>query len=64
MLCLPTLHSLAYAELYIAIAKIATSFEMELYNTSLEDVQVHHIRLTGYPKRGTGEIKATITSKA
>ncbi|EEU41816.1 uncharacterized protein NECHADRAFT_87909 [Fusarium vanettenii 77-13-4] len=56
--------NLAYAELYIAIAKIATSFEMELYNTSLEDVQVHHIRLTGYPKRGTGEIKATITSKA
>ncbi|KAI8651058.1 hypothetical protein NCS57_01441500 [Fusarium keratoplasticum] len=56
--------NLAYAELYIAIAKIATSFEMELYNTSLEDVQIHHIRLTGYPKRGTGEIKATVTSKA
>ncbi|KAL6366279.1 hypothetical protein LRP88_00027 [Fusarium phalaenopsidis] len=56
--------NLAYAELYIAIAKVATSFEMELYNTSLEDVQVHHIRLTGYPKRGTGEIKATVTSKA
>ncbi|UPK99637.1 hypothetical protein LCI18_010689 [Fusarium solani-melongenae] len=56
--------NLAYAELYIAIAKIATSLEMELYNTSLEDVQIHHIRLTGYPKTGTGEIKAIVTSKA
>ncbi|KAM0418947.1 hypothetical protein ACHAPT_012105 [Fusarium lateritium] len=56
--------NLAYVEMYMTIAKIATSFEMELYNTSPEDVQVHHIRLTGYPKRGTGEIKALITSKA
>ncbi|KAL5610623.1 hypothetical protein FOBRF1_006740 [Fusarium oxysporum] len=56
--------NLAYAELYIAIARIATSFDMELYNTTLEDVQVYHIRLTGYPRRGTGEIKATFTSKA
>ncbi|KND87287.1 Trichodiene oxygenase, partial [Tolypocladium ophioglossoides CBS 100239] len=55
--------NLAYAELYIAIAKIASSFDMELFETTEDDLEVYHIRLTGYPRKGNGEVKAKIVRK-
>jgi len=55
--------SLAYAELYLTFAKIVRTFNMEVYDTTPEDLEVHHIRLTGAPKQGTGEIKVKITEK-
>jgi hypothetical protein len=55
--------SLAYAEMYLTIARITSTFDMELYETTPEDLGIYHIRLTGYPKEGMGEVKANITGK-
>ena len=34
--------SLAYAELYLAIATLITQFDFELYETTIEDVEFQH----------------------
>lgn len=41
---------LAYAELYLTIACLACKFDMELYDTTVDHVQVHRVRLLGYPR--------------
>lgn len=55
--------SLAYAEMYLTLAKLIGTFNMEIHDTSPDDVKVHHIRLTGAPKRGAGEVKVKIIDK-
>lgn len=42
---------MAIAELYLTIARLARSFDMELHETTLEDVKPYHIRILGYPKK-------------
>ena len=60
---------MAYAELYLAIARIVCSFNMDLYNTTLEDVEIYHARIVGYPRKisgkgkGRGEVKVKVTEK-
>lgn len=61
---------MAYAELYLIIARIVRSFKMELYDTTMEDIEVYHARIVGYPrkvkgqKQGRGEVKVKVTRKA
>ena len=49
--------------MYMTIARIAQSFDMELYETTEEALDVYHARLTGYPRTGTSEVKARILRK-
>ncbi|OXV07109.1 hypothetical protein Egran_05126 [Elaphomyces granulatus] len=55
--------NLAYAELYITLAKLVRSFDMELFETTSEDLEIYHIRLTPYPRKGQGEVKVRVTEK-
>ncbi|KAJ1712536.1 cytochrome P450 [Aspergillus flavus] len=55
--------NLAYAEIYLTFAKLIRTFNMEIYDTTVDDLTVHHIRLTGAPKQGTGEVKVKVTEK-
>ena len=60
---------MAYAELYLTIARIVLTFEMDLYETTLEDVGIYHARIVGYPRKlkgqavGRGEIYVKVTGK-
>jgi hypothetical protein len=42
---------------------------MELYDTTMEDIEVYHARLVGYPrkvrhpKKGRGEVKVKVIGK-
>ena len=57
---------MAYCELYLTIARLICGFDMELWNTTLDDVQIHHARIIGTPKYdkhrgpGQGEIEVKI----
>lgn len=55
--------SMAYAEMYLTVARIIRRFEMELYETTESDVEAYHIRLTGYPRKGKGEVKVKISAR-
>ncbi|KKY24987.1 putative cytochrome p450 [Phaeomoniella chlamydospora] len=54
--------NMAYAELYLTIARIVRSFEMDLYETTPEDLEIYHVRLVGCPRKG-GDVKVTVTGK-
>ena len=60
---------MAHAELYLTIARMVRNFDMDLCNTTVEDVQVHNVRLVGHPKfvkgkgPGQGEVKVVVTRK-
>ncbi|RDW78939.1 cytochrome P450 [Aspergillus mulundensis] len=59
--------NMALAELYIAIARIAQAFDMRLHNTTQDDIEVHHVRLVGYPRKirgqvaGRGQVEVKVT---
>lgn len=61
--------SIAYAELYLTIARIVRTFNMDLYETTLEDVEIHHARIMGYPRKAKGQgnergkVKVKVTGK-
>jgi len=63
------LHRMAYAETYLAIARIVHRFQLELHDTTSQDISIHHVRLVGYPKREAGasetygEVKVRVISK-
>ncbi|KAF7164597.1 hypothetical protein CNMCM5623_009054 [Aspergillus felis] len=58
--------NMAYGEMYLTLARLVCGFDMELWNTTLEDVQIHHARIIGSPKfdkkrgAGQGEIKVKV----
>ncbi|TQS33798.1 hypothetical protein Golomagni_05847 [Golovinomyces magnicellulatus] len=60
---------MAFTELYLTFARLVKTFEMDLHETSMEDVQIHHVRIVGYPKKakGTsnprGEIMVKVTGR-
>jgi hypothetical protein len=45
-----SLKSLAQAELYITLATVFTSFDFELFETDVSDVEMTHAYLVPYPK--------------
>jgi hypothetical protein len=49
--------------MYITLTKLVRSFDMELFETTSEDVETYHIRLTPYPRKGQGEVKVRVTEK-
>ncbi|KID79734.1 Cytochrome P450 monooxygenase [Metarhizium brunneum] len=42
---------MAYTELYLTIAMLVSTFDMELYDTTIDHVRIHHIRTVGYPSK-------------
>lgn len=55
--------NMAYAEMYLTIARIVTQFDMSLFETTAQDLEIHHARVVGYPKHGLGEVKVRIASR-
>ncbi len=49
-------HRLAFTELYLTIVRLVKTFEMDLHQTTMEDVAIHHARLMGYPKKTKGRV--------
>ncbi|KAL9619844.1 MAG: hypothetical protein Q9160_005584 [Pyrenula sp. 1 TL-2023] len=60
---------LAYAEIYLTFARLLRSFDMDLVNTTLEDIQIHKAYVIGQPKvvkgkgEGQGEVEVVVTAK-
>ncbi|KAM5464683.1 hypothetical protein MauCBS54593_006774 [Microsporum audouinii] len=52
--------NIAYAQMYLCIARLVSHLEMELFDTTLEDMQVYHARGLAYPKKGSGTVKMKI----
>ncbi|KAF2140918.1 uncharacterized protein K452DRAFT_298984 [Aplosporella prunicola CBS 121167] len=53
--------NLAYSTLYIGIARIATSLDMDLFETRKQDIEVYHTRGFAFPKEGSGAVRARVT---
>ncbi|KAJ9245692.1 hypothetical protein DTO169E5_411 [Paecilomyces variotii] len=53
--------NLAYAKLYLGIARVATSLDMDLFETTQKDIDVYHTRGFAFPKEGDGAVKVRIT---
>ncbi|EAW12902.1 cytochrome P450 [Aspergillus clavatus NRRL 1] len=53
--------NLAYAELYRTIAAVARRFDMELYETTLEDILVNRDLGFGQPETGRFQVQARVT---
>lgn len=66
---LMNVYSLAHAELYLTFARVVRNYDMELTNTTIEDVQVDRVLIIGQPKvvkergPGQGEVEVMITRK-
>lgn len=58
---------MAYAEFFMTLARIVLKYDMELYDTTHEDVELHHARIVGYPRKSNnptrGQIIVKITGK-
>lgn len=52
--------SLAYAMLYHSVAKIVSQFDMDLYDTKLENIEVYHTRGVAFPREGSVSVKAKV----
>jgi hypothetical protein len=53
--------SLAYAELYLTVATIFRRFNMELHNTTNDDIKLYRDRFFGAPKDGSLGVRVAIT---
>lgn len=53
-------NSLAYTELYFAIAMIFRKLELELFDTTREDVEVVHDFFMGTAKSGSKGVRARV----
>lgn len=62
-------YSLAYAELYMTLARVSRHFDMELVDTTAKDLAIERIYFTGFPRltsgrtNGEAEVKVKITRK-
>lgn len=52
--------SLAYAMLYHSVATIVSQFDMDLYDTNLENIEVYHTRGVAFPREGSVSVKAEV----
>jgi hypothetical protein len=55
------IYSLAYAELYLTISSFALGFDMELYETTIENIRVVRDHGLPYPEKGHWNVKAKVT---
>lgn len=61
--------SLAYAELYMTLARVSRHFDMELVDTTAKDVAIETVYFTGFPKltsgrtNGEAEVEVKVTRK-
>ncbi|KAF2996581.1 hypothetical protein E8E14_003621 [Neopestalotiopsis sp. 37M] len=53
------LESLQYGDL-----SIPPGFDMSLFETTAQDLEMHHVRVVAYPKEGLGDVKVRITPRA
>lgn len=56
------LYSLAYAEIYLAIAHIVRRINFSLYETTIENISVYRDKAIGCPKVGLFDVRATVSS--
>jgi len=56
-------YNLAWAELYITLATVVSRFDMELYQTSFEDVDLKHDWFIPQPKAGSLGVRAMVVGK-
>ena len=54
--------SLAYAELYRTIASFVRRFDMELYETTVDNFRVGRDLGVGHPKEGQFSVRAKVTN--
>ena len=54
-------YSLAYFELFLTIACLTRSFDIELENINLDDIKVTRERLIGLPEGGEMRVYARLT---
>lgn len=55
-------YSLAYAELYLIIATFVRRFDMEIYETTVENIRTAREFGVAYPKDGNFSVRAIITN--
>jgi hypothetical protein len=54
------LASLARAEILLAVATIFREFEMELYETTIDDVRIVRDMFNGHPREGSQGVRVMI----
>ncbi|KAI7229467.1 hypothetical protein KC330_g7428 [Hortaea werneckii] len=54
--------NLAYAMLYLGINKLVSGLEMDLYNTTQQDIDIYHTRGFAFPKEGSGAVRAKVVA--
>jgi hypothetical protein len=56
--------SLAYAELYLTLATVLRKFEMEIFETTLDDITSERDLFVGYPRDLDSQgVRAIITDR-
>ncbi|KAF3402712.1 Trichodiene oxygenase [Talaromyces pinophilus] len=59
--------NMAYAEFYMTLARIVLTYDMELYNTTEKDIEIHHASIVGYPKKSRdpdfGQVVVKVTGR-
>ena len=55
--------SLAYAEMYFAIAMLVRNFDFELYETTYEDIKVKHDFFVALAKMDSKGVRAKVVSE-
>lgn len=51
----------AYPMLFLAIAKVATNFDMELFETKQQDIELYHTSAFAIPVEGSSAVKVRVT---
>lgn len=52
--------SLAFAELYMAVATVFRTFDMKLHETTVDDVRLHSDMMLPHPKQGSKGVRVMI----
>lgn len=60
LVCLLTASSLAYLELYVALAHLFRRFELELYETDASDVELAHDFFLPSPKLDSKGVRVKV----
>ena len=55
--------SLAYAELYLTLATIVRRFDLENFETTVDDVRIAYDYFVGVPKLDSQGIRAIVTAE-
>ncbi len=53
---------MAYAELYMTIASFVRRFDMELYETTVDNIRIDRELGIGHPKEGKFSVRARVTN--